>query len=180
LPDGVGGEWADHARKIAVWSNGGWMFLEARAGWRVWDEQSFGERVYDGGGWSAVANDVSENGAATLGSVIEFDHTITAGVSNETAVAIPANSSVIGVTGRVLSQMYGDGVTSWSVGVAGAENRYGSGLGLDQGSYALGLSGAPVTYYSDTPLVLSAEGGSFASGSVRIALHVVQLRPPRG
>jgi hypothetical protein len=49
-----------------------------------------------------------------------------------------------------------------------------------EGSYLLGLSGTPVTYYGETPLVLSAEGGLFAAGRIRIALHLVQLVPPRG
>jgi hypothetical protein len=63
--------------------------------------------------------------------------------------------------------------------VAGSDSRYGSGLGIGLNSYLIGLSGTPVTYYEATPLLLSAEGGSLSSGTVRLALHVVQLEPPR-
>jgi hypothetical protein len=63
--------------------------------------------------------------------------------------------------------------------VAGSDNRYGSGLGLALNSYLRGLSGAPVTYYADTPLLLTAEGGAFAAGTVRLALHLVELEPPQ-
>ncbi len=73
----------------------------------------------------------------------------------------------------------GTGVTGWKVGVAGSADRYGSGLGAAAGSYLVGLSGSPVTYYSATPLLLTSEGGAFASGTVRLAIHVLTLQPPR-
>ena len=57
--------------------------------------------------------------------------------------------------------------------------RYGSGLGSEVNSYLVGLSGAPVTYYAPTPLLITAEGGSFASGQIRLAVHVACLIPPR-
>jgi hypothetical protein len=78
-----------------------------------------------------------------------------------------------------VTALTGPGLAGWRIGVSGSDNRYGSGLGVAEGSYLLGLSGSPVTYYADTQLVLTAEGGSFAGGRIRLALHVVQLVPPR-
>ncbi|HMR59622.1 MAG TPA: DUF2793 domain-containing protein, partial [Amaricoccus sp.] len=98
---------------------------------------------------------------------------------NLTAVAIPAGAQVIGVTGRIVAGLSGAGLTGWRIGVEGADNRYGSGLGVAQNSYLLGLSGAPVTYYAATPILLTAEGGAFAGGTIRLALHVVELEPPQ-
>ena len=86
---------------------------------------------------------------------------------------------MLGVTGRVVAALAGPGLTGWRIGVAGSDNRYGAGLGIALNSYLLGLSGAPVTYYAPTPLVVTAEGGSFASGRIRLALHVAYLIPPR-
>ena len=179
VPAGAADDWAGMGGRIAVRSNGGWIFLMPRAGWRAWDESRSGPLAYDGTGWVADAMVTSPNGAGTALRIIEFEHALVAGATNATAVAIPSQSQVIGVTGRVLVPLSGAGVTGWRIGVAGSDNRYGSGLGLAANSYLVGLSGSPVTYYAPTPLVLAAEGGAFASGTVRLAIHVLTLEPPR-
>lgn len=179
VPAGANGAWAGRAGQVAIWSNGGWIFLSPKAGWCAWDEGRGGCQRFDGTAWIPDALVVSGNGAATVARVVEFDHAISAGATNLTSVAIPDKAQVIGVTGRVVAPITGSGVSGWRIGVAGSGNRYGSGLGLAAGSYLVGLSGAPVTYYQDTPLLLSAEGGAFTGGALRLALHLVELTPPR-
>ncbi len=179
VPDGAAGAWLGRTGQIALRSNGGWIFLAPKSGWRVWDEALFCERVFDGEVWIAHAASLSRGGAATIGRTVEFEHQIGSGATSVTGVPIPKNASLIGVTGRVVASIYGSGLTGWRVGVAGSEDRYGSGLGMQVESYLIGLTGSPVTYYSDTPLVLSAEGGAFAGGLVRLALHLLELVPPR-
>jgi len=173
------GAWDGQAGKIAIWNNGGWIFLLPKSGWKAWDESAQCTRMYHGSGWMADAVAVSPGGAGTRYRVIEFDHVVVAGATNSTAVSIPGGAQVIGVTGRVVASLSGSGLTGWRLGVEGSDNRYGSGLGISQNSYLLGLSGSPVTYYSETPILLTSEGGSFAGGTIRLALHVVQLEPPK-
>ena len=79
----------------------------------------------------------------------------------------------------VLEPLAGPGLTGWSIGVPGSGDRYGSGLGIGLNSYLVGLSGTPVSYYAPTPLLLTAEGGTFVSGRIRLALHLLRLEPPR-
>ena len=100
--------------------------------------------------------------------------------SNDMAIDLgTANTLVYGVTGRVISGISGS-LSAWRLGIAGVSpNRYGSGLGLGQGSFARGLTSSPLAYYTDTPLALTAEGGDFSGGSVRLAVHVGELTPPR-
>jgi hypothetical protein len=179
VPAGATGAWDGRVGQIAVWSNGGWTYLLPKAGWRAWDESRTGYLVFDGMGWTPDAITVSPNGACARWSVIEFDHVVSPGSTNATSVSIPGNTQVLGVTGRVASALTGPGLTTWRIGVAGSDSRYGSGLGIGLNSYLIGLSGTPVTYYEATPLLFSAEGGSLSSGTVRLALHVVQLEPPR-
>jgi hypothetical protein len=179
VPGGATGEWAEATGRIAVRCNGGWTYLTPRAGWRAWDESIGANRTFDGTGWVADAVAVAAHGAAVRWRVIEFDHVVTAGASNLTSVGIPSHAQLVGVTGRVVSALAGPGLTGWKVGVSGADNRYGAGIGIALNSYLVGLSGTPVTYYEATPLLLSAEGGSFASGMVRLAMHLLQLEPPR-
>jgi hypothetical protein len=178
VPAGATGAWAGKAGQVAVWCNGGWIFLVPKAGWRGWDEDAGGSCMFDGVRWVADAVAVSPGGAATAWRVLELEHAITAGATNPTAVPIPALAQVIGVTGRVTTAITGS-LSGWRIGVAGSDDRYGAGLGTALNSYLLGLSGAPVTYYASTPLLLTAEGGSFAAGVVRLAVHLVELVPPR-
>ncbi len=179
IPSGSEGAWQGKAGRIAIWSNGGWVYLTPKTGWRAWDESLGGYRLFDGTDWMPDAIVASQGGAGTSWKVIEFDHDITPGGSNATSVAIPGQAQVLGVTGRVVVALEGAGLTGWRIGVAGSDDRYGTGIGKELNSVLVGLSGPPVTYYSPTQLLLTAEGGAFGLGRVRLALHLVQLVPPR-
>lgn len=179
VPSGAGGDWSTRSRQVAIWSNGGWLYLNPKVGWCAWDAQISGRRLFDGVDWIPDAFVASPGGASSSWSLVEFDHVFTAGVSNSTAFVIPSLSQVHAVTGRVVQSLTGSGLIGWSVGVAGAGDRYGSGIGTARNSYFVGVSGAPVTYYQDTPLQLRADAGSVASGVVRVAITLTQFRPPR-
>jgi len=109
--------------------------------------------------------------------VLEFDHSVTAGATSTTAVDNPQYAMVFAVTARIVTAFTGS-VTDWDFGVSGATNRYGSGLGLAAGSWVSGVTGQPVTYYADTGLVLTANGGTFAGGVLRVAVHYFAATPP--
>ncbi len=176
---GASGDWSGQDGNLAVQANGGWVFLTPKTGWRGWDESTGEALVFDGVDWQADAVVVSAGGAGTYWRIAEIDHVISAGASSTTVDIIPNGAQVIGVTGRVISAISGTGVSSWRLGVPGADNRYGSGLGLLLNSWANGLSGQPQTYYADTPLLLSADAGTFDGGTVRLCVHYVALGVPR-
>jgi hypothetical protein len=179
VPDMASGEWAGQGGRIAVRSNGGWVFLAPVAGWRAWHVGVVAPLVFDGEAWISNAIALSAHGACTAAEIIEFDHTISPGTSSVIEGAFPRNAQVIGVTGRVIQRIDGASLTGWRIGVPDAGDRFGTGLGLSVGSYLLGLSGTPTTYYADTSLVIAAEEGTFTSGVVRIAVHMTRLSPPR-
>ena len=179
IGNGAVDDWAGHDGEIAVQANGGWVFLTPKTGWRGWDENLGEGIIFDGVAWQPDAVIVSAGGAVTHGRIAEIDHDITAGATTTTINIIPNGAQVIGVTGRVISAISGAGIASWKLGVPGADNRYGSGLGLALNSWAKGLSGQPQTYYADTPLLLSADAGTFSGGTVRLAVHYVELSAPR-
>jgi len=173
------GVWAGQSGKVAVYFNGGWIFMTPQTGWRAWNSVLGAEIVFDGVDWVRYAVVTAAGGAATLQQVVEIDHVVTAGANSVTSALIPAKAQVMGVTARVIAPLTGTGLTSWSLGVAGAVNRYGSGLGTALNSFANSPSGAPVTYWADTPLELSADAGSFSAGTARLAVHFTLLQPPR-
>ncbi|WP_424966925.1 DUF2793 domain-containing protein [Dinoroseobacter sp. S375] len=174
IPAGAEPPWNAATGQLALRSNGGWEYITPRAGWQAWIVEEQGMFRFDGTDWVALS----------LGSAVgpqlktlSFDHVVTAGSSQLTSAQIPANASVIGVTGRVISEITGD-LTSWRLGVSTSDNRYGSGLSTGLNGYVHGLTGQPQTYYSATPLQLTAEGGDFAGGTVRLVVHMIELGIP--
>ena len=124
------------------------------------------------------AGSFSANGAGFLHRTIEVDHAVQAGAISSVTDLLPAGSIVYGLTARVISAI--GGVASLEIGVSGASNRYGSGIGTSLGSWARGITGSPLAYYADTSIELGAEGGTFdGSGVIRIAAHVAELSLPR-
>lgn len=177
VPVGAGGAWAGRAGAVALFLNGGWDFVTPARGWRAWIADENAGAVHDGTAWRSGAVALSPNGAGSFLMVREFDHVVTSGTTSATAVPIPAHAMVFAVSARVIATLTGT-LTSWRLGNAGAADRFGSGLGMSVGSFARGLLASPMSYYADTPLLLSATGGSFAGGSVRIAIHYYQPALP--
>jgi hypothetical protein len=177
LPVGPVNEWDGQGGKIAVFANGGWVFVPPQRGWRAWIVDEGVEAVYDGAQWRGGFMAISANGAGLYARVNEFEHVIAAGATSSTVTTIPANVMVVAVTGRVLTGITGT-LSTWQLGNAGAPDRFGSGLGLAYGSFARGLLGGPLSYYSAEPLLLTATGGDFAAGEVRLAVHYLELSLP--
>jgi len=177
VPAGGVNEWYGHDGEVAIRSNGGWVFVPPQSGWRAWISDTGKTAIHDGSAWVPAALAVSPNGAASVFDVVEFDHVFGAETVSTTTVTIPQYAMVFAVTGRVKTAITGT-LASFDLGVAGAVNRYGGGLGLAQGSWLVGISGQPVTYYAAEPLLMTANGGDFAAGELRLALHYYLPTPP--
>lgn len=176
---GATAEWAGQDGRLALFVNGGWVFLTPDLGWQAWSETN-GTRVqYDGADWIAGAGALSANGAGFVHRTVEIDHAVAGGATDVVSGALPAGAIVYGITGRVLSDI--GGATGLEIGVAGATDRYGSGIGVGAGSWLRGVTGTPLAYYAVTDMVLTALGGSFdGTGSLRLAVHFAELTLPRG
>ncbi|MBD3679603.1 MAG: DUF2793 domain-containing protein [Rhodobacteraceae bacterium] len=170
VPSGAVNAWAGQAGLVAIFANGGWVFVTPQPGWRGWVGDLSAPVVFDGATWVPGALGISPNGSASRVEVAEFDHVLSAGATSLTTEQIPQYAMVLAVTGRITQAITGT-LTSWQLGVAGSPDRYGNGLGLDAGSWVIGMSGAPVTYYAQTPVQFTATGGDFAGGTVRLAVH---------
>jgi hypothetical protein len=88
--------------------------------------------------------------------------------------SIPAGSICLGVSARTVAAI--TGATSYGVGVAGNTTQFGNTLGAAAGSTNFGIIG-PTAFYSNTSVVITANGGNFTGGSVRISIHIVQIAP---
>jgi hypothetical protein len=180
LPAAASGAWSGRDGQLAMWSNGGWEYATPAAGWTGWIVDEETSAIFDGRAWAPGAVAVSASGAALSLRVVERDHAVTPGATSVTPTIIPAGCQVFGVTGRLLSALGGT-ASAFRIGVGpGALDRYGSGIGTGAGAWFRGVTGSPIAYYADTALTMTAEGGAFGGGTVRIAVHLVELGLPRG
>lgn len=175
------GAWSGHEGEVAALIDGAWVFFAAHTGWRAFDEAAGVLLVHDGAGWRPVSSAggigvSSSSGAATALTLIEGEHDVGTASSSETTFLIPDRAIVLGVTGVVVEAI--TGATAWKLGVADDAQRYGNGIGAMVDATVVGVSGTPCAYYGATPLRLTAEGGSFTGGRVRLAIHCLELTGP--
>ncbi len=178
VPNGATAAWAGQDTNIALFLNGGWEFVAVLDGWSAWVVDEAVWLRFEAGNWDYADVSVDPAKASARMINLEFDHVITSGATNQTSVVIPDHSSVVGITARVTEDIVFSGATAFRLGISGADNRYGSGFGSAKNTFVQGLTGQPQTYWSDTPILLTAEGGSFVSGIIRIAIHAMVLTPP--
>lgn len=172
---GATGDWAGQEGALALFLNGGWAFVAPWEGAEFWVAAERLRVTRDGGAWVEGRAAGAAGGAATLGRVVEIDQSLS-GASTTTAAVIPDKAVVLGVTGRVIEAI--TGATSWGLGVEGGTDRYGTGYGTAAGAFARGVTGQPQAYYGATALVLTAAGGEFTGGTVRLAVHLLEVVPP--
>lgn len=176
VPTGATGDWSGRDGQIAASFENGWHYLSAQTGWRAWiaDEASAG--IWDGTDWRADLLALSASGAATLHSVVEITHSVTAGGDNTTALMIPERACLLAVTGRVTTAITGT-LATFSIGISGTPNKFSSGLALAAGSNFVGPSPAEV-YWTATPVMIFGEGGDLATGEVRLTAHFYHFNGP--
>ncbi|EPX80189.1 DUF2793 domain-containing protein [Litoreibacter arenae] len=178
VPSGGVNDWDGEDGNLAFFINGGWDFLSPIAGWRIFVADEAVSVTFDGLGWQDNVLSTSPFGAAMRAETVEFDFDIGAGPSVLTGYVIPDGAIVLAVTGLVINAITGT-LTDWSLGVEVSDIRYGSGLGIGTGSWLRGVTGQPQAYYGNTQLKLTANGGDFAGGTVRLAVHLLRFDIPR-
>ncbi len=177
VPSGATNAWEGQAGKIAIGANGGWLFVQPTFGRRALVADRGLTAIHDGSVWVAGAVSLGQHGAGMLAGQLSEDVSLTAGSVVNTSMVIPTGAMVIGVTARVLNTITGS-LTSWALGNADSLNRYGQNLGKAEGSWSRGILSAPMTFWTPAPIRLSATGGQFAGGQVRVVLHYWELRIP--
>ena len=177
VPPGAVNAWEGQAGRIAIGANGGWIFVSPGRGRRALVADRGLGAIHDGAGWVVGALSLGPHGSGMVAGQMWEDVVLVPGTVVTTAMAIPVGAMVIGATARVIEPITGT-LTSWRLGHADAPDRYGSGLGKGAGSWVRGILGTPTTNWVPTQVQLSATGGQFAAGRVRVVLHWWELRLP--
>lgn len=177
VPVGATNAWQAQGGKIAIGANGGWIFVTPQFGRRALVADRGLAAIHDGSRWVVGALTLGQHGSGMIAGQLSEDLTLTTGSVANTSMVIPTGAMVIGATARVLNAITGS-LTSWAMGNADLLNRFGQGLGKEAGTWVRGMLSAPMTFWTPTPLRLSATGGQFSSGKVRIVVHYWELRVP--
>ena len=113
---------------------------------------------------------------ATIG--LHVDEELLSGLSGASVtstIAIPDRAIVLAVSTRTVSAI--SGATSYDCGIASEPAKFGGSLGVAAGSTNVGVIG-PQAFYAATPVVLTANGGNFTDGDVRIAIQYLLPTAP--
>ncbi len=185
---GATGAWIGWDESVVMWSDGAWLRLVPREGWLAWVEEDAEIVVYTGGNWSALpaAAGMLERAAsvtvaevsngATLGMAI-LQQTLSglSGATVTSTIEIPDRAIVLGVSTRTTTAI--TGASSYDCGITGDLSKFGGSLGIAAGSTNVGVIG-PQAFYAATPIKLTANGGNFSGGAVKIAIQYLQLEAP--
>ena len=178
---GATGAWSGWDNSIALFSGGAWLRLISQAGWMAWDVSAGELLVWNGSTWTALNTAMSLlkrassvrvaqglAGSATDMIVAEELLSNLSGASVTSTIAIPNRAIVLGVSTRTVTAI--TGATSYDCGIAAEISKFGGSLGVAAGSTNVGVIG-PQAFYSATPIILTANGGNFTGGAVRMAIH---------
>lgn len=173
VPSDATGAWAGQTGRIAAYEAGAWDFIDLPSGLLAYVADARRVLLFDGTRWvSPLA--ASAHGAAIEARVLEEDVALS-GSAVSTAIAIPDRAIVLGVSTRTITAV--TGATSYDCGTASERTKFGGSLGISAGASNMGVIG-PTAFYAATPVRLSANGGAFTGGVVRVALHVLLCPAP--
>jgi hypothetical protein len=186
---GATGDWSGWDLNVALFTDGAWLRLPPRTGWRAWVEDEGALIVFDAAGWIrmdaamglialAPSTRLAEGpaGSATDMGVAEELLSDLSGASVDSTITIPDRAIVLGVSTRTVTEI--TGATSFDCGITSEPSKFGGALGVVAGSTNAGVIG-PQAFYAPTPIRLTANGGSFTGGAVRIAIHTLLPRVPQ-
>ncbi|WP_354069399.1 DUF2793 domain-containing protein [Caulobacter sp. 1776] len=183
LPAGAtGAAWTGQAAGTLMrFEAGAWQALVPAEGVLAWVKDENQMLAFDGATWTPLsATFRSLTAAASPGlantrlEILEQEVTVS-GASTATSIAIPNRAIVLAVSTRTTAAI--TGAASYNCGVSGDASKFGGSLGVAKNSSNIGVVG-PTAYYADTPVLLTAVGGNFVAGKVRVAIHLLRFDAP--
>jgi len=172
---GASGAWSGWSGRVAVFSGGGWLAVMPKSGWRAWVKAERLAVTYEDGVWRDGVSLTAHGGRVTLR--VKEEELMLSGAYVETADAafIPDRAIVLGVAARTTQAI--TGATSYGVGIAGEATKFGNLLNVAPGSTNVGVIG-PAGVYADTRVRVTANGGTFTGGKVRLICSFIEMSAP--
>ena len=172
---GASGAWSGWDGQLALYTGGGWVRIIPVPGIKAWVRAERLTVTFEDGIWRDGIALTAHGGRVTLRA---RDEEVTlSGPFTETADAtfIPDRAVVLGVASRTTLAI--TGATSYGVGVSGNTTQFGNLLGTALGSTNNGVIG-PTAFYANTRVRVTANGGNFTAGKVRLVVYFLEMSVP--
>jgi hypothetical protein len=172
---GASGAWNGWDGQLALYSGGGWIRIIPVPGMKAWVRAERLTLTYEDGGWRDGIALTAHGGRVTLRAK-EEELTLSGAFAETTDTAfIPDRAIVLGVASRTTVSI--TGATSYAVGVNGNATQFGNLLGIAPGSTNNGVIG-PMAFYANAKARVTANGGNFTGGKVRLIVYFLEMSVP--
>ena len=181
VPAAASGAWANKTNQIAAWQDGAWAFFTPQTGWSLWIADEAKRYLYNGSSWAEenpATSAASPHGADTAISVLETEARCASGSFVNAAASIPSHSIVLGISGQSRGSHHRAppaGRSAWREASTDTDRDWASQKTATPSDSQ--DSRRPIT--ADTPVRITATGGAFRGGLIRLAIHRIHLTPPR-
>jgi len=172
---GASGAWSGWDDELALYNAGGWQRLAPVSGLRAWVRAERLTLTYEDGVWRDGVALTAHGGCVTLRAREEEVTLAGAYVETADAAFIPNRSTVLGVAARTTLAI--TGATSYAVGTAANTTQFGDLLSVAAGATNVGVVG-PAGIYADTRVRITANGGAFSAGKVRLIAYFLEMSAP--
>jgi hypothetical protein len=172
---GATGAWSGWSGQIALFSGGGWLRIIPVSGFKAWVKAERLSVTYEDGLWRDGISLTVHGGRVTLRAKEEELTLAGAFVETTDPAFIPDRAIVLGVASRTTLAI--TGAISYGVGILGNTTQFGNLLGAALNSTNNGVIG-PTAFYADTKVRVTANGGSFTAGKVRLIVYFLEMSIP--
>jgi len=172
---GATGAWSGWDGQIAAFSGGGWVRIAPVSGLKAWVKAERLTVTYEDNVWRDGIALTAHGGRVTLRAKEEELALVGAFAETADAAFIPDRAIVLGVSSRTTLAI--TGATSYGVGIAGNTTQFGNLLGTAPDSTNVGVIG-PNAFYADTRVRVTANGGNFTAGKVRLVVYFLEMSAP--
>ena len=172
---GATGAWSGWSGQVALFSGGGWLRIVPASGLKAWVRAERLTITYEDGIWRDGIALTVHGGRVTLRAKEEELTLSGAFVETSDPAFIPDRAIALGVSSRTTLAI--TGASSYGVGVAGNTTQFGNLLGSALNSTNNGVIG-PTAFYADTKVRITANGGSFTGGKVRLIIYFLEMSVP--
>lgn len=169
------GDFSGKDNQLAQYLTGGWVFYTPFKWMDAVVEDIDSRMTWNGSEWMPFSFIAQDSGEYVR--IERWQEDVDLSSTNQTTTTIPNRATVLAVNTRVITAITGT-VTTFGVGVSGDTSRYGNGIGKAADSTNIGLTFHPISYYADTPVLLTPDSGSFSTGVVRINVQYLAFRGP--
>lgn len=159
------------------------VFIPVAYGYLALESNGSGKwTVTDTAAFNGIVPAFAAHGSNVQCAVIE-DLITCSGASSVSTKQIPSRAIVLAVSVYVVTAITGatsfnvDATTSASGGAGTTAGQFGSSLGIAAGSNNSGVIG-PTAWYAASTIKLTAQGGSFTGGTVRVAIQYMLCGVP--